>query len=74
MKRPFCKGPALWIRKIAAWQNTKVANSIVNRIHVKILRGDDEDGYETNQGIVGMRELLREHAVKAWLGAEFSTE
>ena len=35
---------------------------------------DDENEYETNQGIIGMIELLREHAVKAWLGSDFGSK
>ena len=40
---------------------------------LRYLENEENEEYETNQYLIGMKKLFRGHAVKSWKGVDFST-
>ena len=59
---------------IAVKQNKVSVNEIFDMLGdiLNYMEDDDENDYETNQQMVGMRSVFRGHVVKVWKGINFS--
>jgi len=62
-------------KELLAVRQEKVSvNEIFDMLEdiLNFLEDDDENEYETNQPMIGMKELFRGHVVKVWKGVDFS--